>query len=92
MGIYIMLGKYSQEGLRTANTARNEEAVALIEEHGGRVQAAYAVLGEVDLVMITDFPEPASVIKASLGLTKLLGVSFSTAPAMSLGEFGTLLE
>jgi uncharacterized protein with GYD domain len=63
----------------------------LIAENGGKVLSGYALLGESDLVLIVDLPGTAEAMKTSIGLAKLLGISFTTAPAVSVEEFDTLM-
>ena len=52
--------------------------------------AAYAVMGETDLLFITEFPGIAEAMKASIALNKKLGISFSTLPAVKVDEFDKL--
>lgn len=91
MAIYLMLGKYSQESLKAISAARSVKARALIKQNGGQEKASYALLGDTDLALILDLPDTQSAIKTSLGLAKLLGVSFSTVPAITVDEFDKLL-
>jgi len=41
---------------------------------------------------IIDFPGMNEAMKASIELTKLLGIAFSTSPAMTVDEFDKLAE
>ena len=60
-------------------------------DRGGEVKAAYALLGETDVVIIVDFPGVKEAMKASVELTKLLGIAFTTAPAVTMEEFDKLI-
>jgi len=91
MATYLMFGTYSPETLKAVSAKRSEEAVALIKKYGGEFKAAYALLGEVDLVVILDLPDTERAMQTSAALTKLLGVSFRTAPAVSVDEFDKLM-
>jgi uncharacterized protein with GYD domain len=64
----------------------------VIGDAGGKVKAGYALLGNPDLVLITDFPGVKEAMKASVELTKLLGISFTTSPAVSVEDFDNLFE
>jgi uncharacterized protein with GYD domain len=64
----------------------------LIKKHGGEFKAGYALLGDVDLVLIVEMPDLGQAMKTSAALAKLLGVSFSTAPAVSAEEFDKLMR
>lgn len=91
MATYLMFGSYSLDSIGKISADRTALANALIEENGGKVVSGYAMLGEKDLVLIVDFPGTAEAMKTSVGLSKLLGVAFTTAPAMHFEEFDKLL-
>jgi uncharacterized protein with GYD domain len=92
MSTYFMFGKYSIEAVKAVSAKRTEKALALIKENGGELNAGYALLGKIDLVLIVEFPNLQSAMKASVALSKLLLVSFDTLPALSMTEFDKLLE
>lgn len=91
MATYFMFGKYSLEGMKGISAGRTKRALALIKKHGGEFKAGYALLGDVDLVLIVEMPDTGQAMKASTDLAKLLGASFSTAPAISEKEFDKLM-
>ena len=91
MATYLMFGSYTLDSLGKISADRTAQATALIEENGGKVLSGYAMLGEKDLVLIVDFPGTSEAMKTSVGLAKLLGVAFTTAPAVSLEEFDNLV-
>ena len=91
MATYLMFGKYSLDSIRQVSARRTEQAVALIREVGGTLKSGYALLGEHDLVLIVEFPGPEQAMKASVGLARLLGISFTTAPAVSMEAFDKLV-
>ena len=91
MAIYVMFGTYSSEALRAVSSQRTYEAVAVIKKHGGELKAVYALLGEVDLLAIVDLPDIEHAMQTSVALNKLLGISFRTAPAMSIEAFDKLM-
>jgi uncharacterized protein with GYD domain len=92
MATYLMFGKYSQEALDKISAERSEKAIALLKGLGAETKAGYALMGEHDLVLIVDFPDNDSAIKASVGLARLLGIAFKTAPAVSMEAFDKLIE
>ena len=87
MATYIMFGKYSSEAVKGISTGRTEKAVGEIKKLGGTINAIYALLGVYDLVLIVDFPGIDQVMKASLALTRLTGIGFSSAPAVTVENF-----
>ena len=91
MGTFFMFGKYTLDSIRQISARRSEQAVALIQQTGGTLKSGYALLGEHDLVLIAEFPGPEQAMKASVGLTRLLGISFTTAPAVSMEAFDKLV-
>ena len=70
---------------------RTDKAVSLIKKYGGELNSMYALLGEQDLVLIADFPELEQAIKASVALTKMTGVSFTSSPAVPVEEFDKMI-
>ncbi len=84
---FLMLGKYSLEGVKGIAAERSKKVVEIIEKAGGKVNAMYALLGRYDLAFVVDFPSNAEAIKASLGITKLTGIGFVTSPAITVEEF-----
>ena len=91
MATYLMFGKYSMEAVKVISAKRTEQAAALIKQHGGELKTGYAMLGKHDLVLVVDLPDTGRAMQVSAGLAKLLGISFSTAPAVSLEEFDKLM-
>lgn len=88
---FLMFGKYSIDSLKEISAERSVKATAVIGDLGGEVKAAYALLGETDVVIIVDFPGVKEAMKASVELTKLLGIAFTTAPAVTMEEFDKLI-
>jgi uncharacterized protein with GYD domain len=88
---YVMLGKYSLEGVKGISAKRTDKARAVIKQHGGELKAVYALLGEFDLVGIVELPDTARAMQTSAALAKLLGVDFTTAPALTIEEFDKLM-
>ena len=91
MSTFFMLGKYSSESIRDISADRTEKSVSLIKELGGKIHSMYALLGEHDLALIVDFPKNDMAMKASLGLSVLTGVAFSTFPAIAVKDFDKMI-
>ncbi|MCX5849867.1 MAG: GYD domain-containing protein [Deltaproteobacteria bacterium] len=90
MTTFIMKGKYSAESVKQISKGRTVKAVEIIKKSKGKLVAAYAMMGETDLLFITEFPGVAEAIKASINLNKKLGISFATLPALRVEEFDKL--
>jgi uncharacterized protein with GYD domain len=91
MATFFMFGKYSSVALKDMSAERTDMAVSLIKKFGGEVNSMYALLGEQDLVLIVDFPEVEQAMKASVALTKMTGVSFTTTPAVPVEDFDKMM-
>lgn len=91
MTTFFLFGEYNAESVREITAARTQEAVALFEEFGGKVKDMYALLGPYDLVLIVDLPSPQEAMKASVKLSKLTGIAFTSCPAMTVEHFDTLM-
>ena len=91
MATYLMFGRYSQDSVDKISAKRTDEANELIKQNGGSVKEGYALLGENDLVLMVDFPDVSAAVKTSVELSKHLGISFSSSPALSIEEFDRLI-
>ena len=91
MQTYVMLGKYSSEAVRDISANRTENSLNLIRELGGKMISMYSLLGGYDLILTAEFKDIQTAMKASLGLTVLTGIGFSTYPAISIADFDRLI-
>lgn len=91
MATYFMFGIYSADALEGISAGRTNDAERLITNYGGKLNAAYALMGEQDLVLIVEFPDVQHAMQASVALSKLTGISFSTSPAVEVAEFDQLV-
>ncbi len=92
MATYFMFGTYSRDGLRGISAARSKKAEALIKKLGGAVQSAWGLLGEKDVVLIVELPGAEELTKASIGLARLTGISFTSAQAIPMEQFDKLVS
>ena len=92
MNTYILICKYSCDSLKDISPDRTDKAIMLIRELGGEVKAMYAVLGSFDAILIVTFPSVETAMRASLGLSVLTGISFTTLPAVSVNDFDRMLS
>jgi uncharacterized protein with GYD domain len=90
MFTFIMFGKYSPEAIQAMSPARTQAALGLVKQMGGEVKSMYAVLGEIDLVLVVTLPSTEAAIKVSVALTKQTGIGFTTCPAVTVEEFDKL--
>lgn len=86
MAKFVMLGRYSSEAIKGIAAERTKKGVEVIEKAGGKVNSMFALLGKYDLLFVVDFPGIAEAMRASIALTKMTGVGFSTYPAITVEE------
>jgi uncharacterized protein with GYD domain len=86
-----MFGKYSSEAVKGISANRTEQGNRVIRKFGGEVISLYALLGEQDLVLIVEFPGIEEAMKASVALSKLTGISFTTSPAVPVEDFDKMI-
>lgn len=91
METYVMFGKYSQDALGKISAKRTAGAAALLKKYGGELKSGYALLGDVDIVLVVSLPDTERAMRASIELTKQLGIAFRTAPAVSVEYFDKLM-
>ena len=92
MATYLMFGKYSADSIKAISAERTGEAAALLKKHGGALKSGYALLGENDLVLIVELPSTEQAVKASVELSKMTGIAFTTSPAISVEDFDKLIS
>ena len=91
MTTFIMFGKYTTESIDKISAERTESASTIISDCGGVLKDAYALLGETDIIALVEFPSIEMALKASVELGRHLGITFKTAPAVSMDEFDKLI-
>jgi uncharacterized protein with GYD domain len=91
MATYVMFGKYSLDAVKAISAKRSSQALAVVKKYGGELKAGYSLLGKVDVVMVVELPDNERAMQTSAALTKLLGISFTTSPAVSFEQFDKLM-
>ena len=87
MTTYFLTGTYGADAIRGISRKRTSDVSKMIEEMGGKVVSIYLLLGEKDLVIIADFPGLKEAIKGSVSISRMTGITFTTSPAITAGEF-----
>jgi uncharacterized protein with GYD domain len=91
MAMFVMCGKYSAEAIKGISAERTGKVVSLIKRFGGEVQGMYALLGEKDLVFLVTLPGIEQALQASVAMSKLTGISFTTSAAITVDAFDKLM-
>ncbi len=94
MARFVHLIKYTAEGAKTLGESRSryDKFEQGLKQFGGRVVDAYGVLGEYDLLVITEAPDEKAVIKAILAAMSRGTVSSQTLQAIPIKEFYNLVD
>jgi uncharacterized protein with GYD domain len=92
MATYFMFGTYGRESIKGISAARTKKAESLLKRLGGKLVAGYGLLGEKDIVLIVELPGVEELTKASIGLSRLTGISFSSVPAIPVDRFDKLVS
>jgi uncharacterized protein with GYD domain len=93
MATFFLFGRYSSaDAWKGMSQNRTKEAEDLIQKFGGKFESMYALLGERDLVAIATFPGVEQAMKASIALSRMTGISFTTSPAVPVDEFDKLMS
>jgi uncharacterized protein with GYD domain len=87
MATYFLTGTYTAEAVKGISKKRTADVTEMIQNIGGKVISMYLLLGEKDLVIIAEFPTIKEAIQCSVNMSKMTGISFSTNPAITAGEF-----
>ena len=92
METFFLFGKYSPEALKKISPERTRKAISALQKLGGRVKSVYALLGNSDLVFIVNLPSAAQATLASITLTKMTGIAFTTSTAIPIEQFDRLMN
>lgn len=92
MCTYILLGRYSFEAIKGINVTRTRMAHDLAKKYKGSIKSVYALCGNTDLILITEFPGTAEALQFSVALTRHTGIAFSTSEAIAADRFDQLME
>jgi len=85
-----MFGTYTATAEKKISSKRTKHANAVIKKLKGRVVSEYVMLGKPDLLLIVELASINDVIKASVELSELTGIQFTTEPAIQVAEFDKL--
>lgn len=89
MPTYVTLVKWTEQGIRGVKDApkRVEAFEAAVKANGGALKDFYLVLGEYDLVAVTEAPNDETVAKLALATGMQGNVRTTTMRAFNRSEF-----
>lgn len=93
MGYYIILGNYTEQGIKNVKDSpkRDEEARRMIEKAGGKMQLYYT-MGEHDFVAIIELPSDEEVARFLLQVGRAGNVRTKTLKAWSESEIHKVMS
>lgn len=89
MATYIVLSKFTQQGIQTIKDAPKRRAAAeeLAKSLGGELKQAYVTMGQYDLVAIVELPDNEAAAKMAM---RIGGIgNLSTATLVAFDEAAT---
>jgi uncharacterized protein with GYD domain len=91
MTTFIMMGRYTSQGVKEISFQRSRKGIEIVQQCGGKFLTGYILMGETDVLVVAEFPGINEAIKASVLLNRALGICFTTVPAISVEEFDKLV-
>ena len=94
MAKYISLLKYTAKGIENVQESANrfDAFQQLCETEGVKVEGMYLTMGQYDIVLILDAPNPETVAKVMLATGSAGAVRTETLPAFSEGDYRTIIS
>lgn len=89
MASYIILGRYTEQGVRNIKEGpqRVEAARRAIEAAGGKMSAYYLTLGQYDFVVVAEGPDDETVARVLLAIASAGNIKTETLRAFTEEEF-----
>ena len=94
MPTYIVLMNWTDQGIRadTETVHRSEQADALAEKYGARIEQIYWTMGQYDSVIILEAPDDESASAFVLTVTGAGNLRTSTLRAFDHDEMQAILQ
>ena len=89
MPTYVTLWKYTGEGLKDIRntTSRFEAVKKIIESNGGKLLQVYGLIGEYDVLTITEMPDNKALASTVLRICASGRIGAETLEAIPIEEF-----
>ncbi len=94
MPTYVTLMNWTDQGIRTAKDSvqRRDQANALAEKHGARIEQVYWTVGPYDLVTIIEAPDDESATSMLLELGSAGNLRTTTLRAYGREEMSGIIQ
>lgn len=89
MPTFVTLVKLTTEGAKTIGDSRKryERYERLVKDAGGRVVSAHGLLGQYDIITVTELPDEQTAVRVALSATMLGTITTQTMTAVPIKEF-----
>ncbi len=93
MPTFVTLGKWTDQGIRNVKDSpkRRQAFEDKITSMGGKVKDAYLVLGDYDIVVVTEVPNDETAAKLALGTALQGNMRTTTMRAFSREEMDKII-
>ena len=93
MPTFVTLGKWTDQGIRNIkdSSKRRQAFEDTVSSMGGRVKDAYLVLGDYDVVVVSEVPDDETAAKLALATGMLGNVRTMTMRAFSRDEMDRII-
>ena len=94
MAIYVVLYKFTEQGIKTIkeSPSRVAQFTNVVEAMGGKVLGTYYTMGEYDLVGIGEFPNDEIAMTFLLRLSQAGTVRTTTLKAFTVEQFAEFVK
>lgn len=94
MSTYVLLAKWTEQGIRTVSEApkRIDAAKKLLADMGGQFMSLHMTMGEYDLIAIYDAPDDAIALRFTLMLARQGSVRTSSLKAFPENAFREIIH
>jgi uncharacterized protein with GYD domain len=94
MPTYVVLLNWTDQGVRADRDTvrRREQADALAEKHGARIEQVYCTMGHYDSVAIFEAPDDETVAAMVLDITSAGNLRTSTLRAFDHDEMQAIIQ
>jgi len=94
MPIYVVLGKFTQEGITKIkdSPARLEAARKVAKSVGGEIKEFYYTMGQYDFVAVLELPSNEATMKTALIVSGAGAVRTETLVAIPVAQMAEMLK
>ncbi len=93
MNTYITLVNYTQDGIAAIKDSPKRLSVVkrLAKKMGGKIKSFYLTIGEYDLVVIYEMPDPSTAAKFLLTIGSVGAIRTKTLPAFIEADYREII-